>query len=107
MLAYCLASAAFEVECDWREQAVFVLVCRTVDGNRPPGYYMHEGHRVRVHLFEALAKTHLIDRPTSDRLHAVSRAWGPGAMKAQLAAFSEVLAERFEDLVTKYDLVFS
>jgi hypothetical protein len=44
----------YEVEIDCREGAVFLLVCRSIDGRRPPGYYMHDGRRTRAHLADVL-----------------------------------------------------
>lgn len=50
-----------EVELDWRDVGVFVLLVHLENGKQPAGYYMHEGKRVRVHIEDVLG------RPPVDR----------------------------------------
>lgn len=102
VLVYSLPDATFEVEYDWREQAVFVLACRSEGGRRPGGYYMDEGQRVRVQLLEALDNAGLADTA----LREATRASGPDAMATQLTTYSSVLAGRLDDLIERYDRVF-
>lgn len=105
-LVYVLPKATVEVEYDWREQAVFVLMCRTIDGARPGGYYMLGGQRVRVHLLQALEGTGLADEAVRASLRSATRRSGLAAMAEELARFSVVLAERFDAVVGRYDRVF-
>jgi hypothetical protein len=41
---------AIEVEIDWREFDVFLLVVRLDNGALPNGYYVADGRRCRIHL---------------------------------------------------------
>lgn len=51
LLAYLFPDPFLEVELDWREGAVFVLVGAPVNGRRPEGYYVSpRGDTVRWHL---------------------------------------------------------
>lgn len=45
---------AIELELDWRELDVFVLVTALSDGKLPGGYYVSEGRRCRIHLENVL-----------------------------------------------------
>ncbi|MBC6458888.1 hypothetical protein [Actinomadura sp. HBU206391] len=54
VLAYVRPEITLELELDWREETAFMLVCRTVGGRPPPGYYRHDGRLMRMHLAEAL-----------------------------------------------------
>ena len=46
IVPYVLGPLVFEVSIEWREENSSLLVGRTVNGRRPPGYYMHEGRRI-------------------------------------------------------------
>ncbi len=41
---------ALEIEIDWREFDIFVLVVRLENGKMPDGYYVSQGRRCRHHL---------------------------------------------------------
>lgn len=45
---------AIELELDWRELDVFVLVTALSDGKLPGGYYVSEGRKCRIHLEDVL-----------------------------------------------------
>jgi hypothetical protein len=45
-----------EINVLWSDLQLYVLLARTVDGRRPPGYYRHEGRQMRVPLTVALRK---------------------------------------------------
>ena len=106
VLAYVLPRATFEVEYDWHEQAVFLLVCRTIEGARPGGYYMFARQRVRVHLLQALESAGLADEPLRAELRGATRRSGAAAMADQLAVLSAVLAGHFDAVIERYDRVF-
>lgn len=90
-LVYVLDPVTVEVELDWQEAAAFLLIGRTVDGKRPPGYYVHDGKRMRVHLAEVLGSGTDEDRAVAQRLREVTRQSGPDAMRAQIQAYAEAL----------------
>jgi hypothetical protein len=45
-----LTDIALEIEIDWRDFDIFVLVVRLENGNLPSGYYVSEGRPCRYHL---------------------------------------------------------
>ena len=106
ILAYLLTSAAFEVEYDWRERAVFVLACRGDEAARRGGYYTFEGRRARVHLLQALEYARLSDGTLRKKLRAIQRRSGLEAMPSQVEVFATVLEERLDALLDRYDSVF-
>jgi hypothetical protein len=95
VLAKVLPDVFFEVELDWQEQAVFVLVGEPVDGGLPGGYYVDpQGRKVRWHLSAALDRSPDPDvRELAGRLRQVTRRSGPEAMVAQAETFAEVVRE--------------
>jgi len=107
VLAYVLGAITVEVELDWREKRVFVLVCRTVDGGRPPGYYRYDGRLMRVSLFDALnsgGSEH--DKAIARRVWNAARISGPDAMTAKVIQLSAILRE-IDDRIGNYSHLFS
>ena len=79
-----------EVELDWRENAVFVLVGALSNGLVPDGYYVStDGNRTRWHLAEVLESCERRDS-ASELRRAVSAA-DPQEMNDQVEAFAEVM----------------
>lgn len=107
VLAYTVGSITVEVELDWQEWSAFLLLCRTVDGRRPPGYYMHEGKRMRVHLAQVLADGTEQDKAAATRLRNVTRQSGPDAMRAQVQEFSETLRSVVDRFADYHEKLFS
>ncbi len=106
VLAFIDSRATFEVEFDWREQSVFLLVGRTMGGRRPPGYYVHQGKRVRVHLLQALIEIEALDDFAKNQLRRGTRESGAEAMKSQVAMFAEVLRARLSEVLTRIEMLF-
>ena len=89
---YVLGETFVEVELDWREQAVFVLVGWCRDGEVPDGYYVDSrGTVVRHQLGAVLERGQSADRAAAARLHEALRSSGPKAMARQIDAYSDVL----------------
>jgi hypothetical protein len=107
VIAYIDDQATFEVELDWLEGAAFLLVARTIAGHRPPGYYVSEGRRVRVHLIEALRKAGLLDAPMERRLKDVMKDSGEDGMSSQLKVLAAELRNNLEQLLGRIAVVFS
>lgn len=107
VLVYTGGSITIEVELDWQEWAAFLLLCRTVDGRRPPGYYMHEGKRMRVHFTEALADGTDQDRVIARKLRSVARESGPDAMREQVQEFSAALHGVVDQLADYHEKLFA
>lgn len=106
VLAYVGDPITFEVELDWREGAAFLLVCRTVDGQRPPGYYSHHGRRMRVHFVETLDPTRADDQTAASELRGLAGSSGPAAMRAQLRLFASALRPRIDRLRSSFTNLF-
>jgi hypothetical protein len=106
VLAYPIGTITVEVELDWRERCAFVLVCRTVDRRRPPGYYMHDGRRMRVHLAQALDGGDEQDRAAARLLRSATSGSGPEAMATQLHSSSSILRERIGKLENRFEELF-
>lgn len=100
VLAYLLPAIFFEVEFDWREAAVFLLVGRTIEGRRrPKGYYVDEsGRQVRWHLVAVLDRDGPAYRAVATDLRQVARGSGPDAMAAQIDRFATALRDVLADL---------
>lgn len=107
VLAFVVGSITIEVELDWQARCAFVLICRTVDGGRPPGYYMHDGRRMRVQFAEALDRGNENDRAAARRVRSVTRKSGPEAMSAQLRETSAILRGQGAELESYYAELFT
>ena len=107
VLAYTVGSITIEVELDWREGAVFVLVCRTVNGRRPPGYYMHDGRRMRVQLTDVLDGGNEQDRAAARRLRDVVHRSGADAMRAQVLEYSAVMRGESDRIGSWHERLFA
>lgn len=105
--AYVGERLTIEVELDWREGSAFILICRTVRGGRPPGYYVHEGQRVRLHLAEALQR--FGDRYAADitALRAATSRTGPDAMIEQVGLGADVLRRSYSDIRDRLDVLMT
>jgi hypothetical protein len=106
VLAYVGEALTFELELDWRDQAAFLLVCRTVNGRRPPGYYVHEGRRMRVHLAEALVLTRAADPAAVAELRAATGRSGFAGMESQVRLSASLLRRSLDQLQAGHAAVF-
>jgi hypothetical protein len=107
VLAYVGERETFELELDWHEQAAFLLVCLTVDGRRPPGYYVHEGRRVRLQLVEALTLANATDAAgTAAELRAATRRSGVAAMEEQVRLAASALRSSLDKLLDARSALF-
>lgn len=66
-VAFLGETIGIELELDFRDMGVFVLVVRLENGNLPGGYYVSEGKKVRLHLekFIDVPRHQKRDRPKS------------------------------------------
>ncbi len=53
-ISYLTSDIAIEVELDWRDLDVFVLVTKLENGKLPSGYYISNEKRCRMHLEKVL-----------------------------------------------------
>jgi hypothetical protein len=106
VVAYVLDPLTIELELDWRDLIVTLLLCRTVDRGRPPGYYFHEGRPMRVHLALALDGGNQDDRSIAARLRKAVGKSGPEAMENQVREFSAAIRSIVERLPEFRDCLF-
>ncbi len=55
-IVYPLEPVGIELEIDWREYGIFLLVVRLHNGKMPEGYYESDGREGRVHLLNIAKK---------------------------------------------------
>jgi hypothetical protein len=55
-VSYLSKEIGIEIELDWRDLDVFVLITKLDGGRLPKGYYVFNGETCRVHLEEVLQK---------------------------------------------------
>ena len=97
LLSYVVGDVFVEIELDWRESAVFILVGEAVDGHRPSGYYVDgAGRRVRWHLSAALQEGDYAEQVRN--LTAVTKRSGRQAMLDQIDAQSVSLRTALPEL---------
>lgn len=97
LVSYVLRDVFVEIEMDWRESAVFILVGETVDGQRPSGYYVDRvGRHARWHLGAALKEGDFAEQARTFK--AVTKRSGPQAMLEQLGAYSVTLRMALPEL---------
>ena len=106
-LTYRGPELSFELELDWREQTAFLLVCRTVDGHLPGGYYSDQGRRVRLHLADALSSTGVLTKADAASFRETQRVRGAAGMRAQIDMFATKLRASLDALLEQSDAIFS
>jgi hypothetical protein len=57
VIAYVFDELVIEVSVDWRDLVATYFVARSVNGQRPPGYLVHDGVRMRYRLSELLPRS--------------------------------------------------
>ncbi len=86
-----------ELELDWQESALFVLVGGLVNGETPSGYYMDAtGRRARWHLGAVLKEGGHYDRV--EKLRLLTAKSGAQAMVDQIEGFAAELALSLHEL---------
>jgi hypothetical protein len=53
-ISYLSKEIGIEIELDWRDFDVFILIAKLEGGKLPKGYYVFRGEKCRVHLEEVL-----------------------------------------------------
>ena len=55
-VSYLSKEIGIEIELDWRDLDVFILITKLDEGKLPKGYYVSNGKTCRIHLEEVLQK---------------------------------------------------
>lgn len=112
-LTLMLSEIALEIEVDWRDFDIFVLVVRLEKGKMPSGYYVSQGRPCRYHLQKIIADQNW--KVDQESLSMISP--GKKGKKQDTKRTEEGLLERFrvykkvldgcvENLVKKGEAVF-
>ena len=104
---------ALEVELDWREAGVFLLVVRLENGNPPGGYYISGGKPCRYHLLQVIEDQKFDVDPnlvsevrTAIREQGKNRNKVPESMDAQVTALAKVLKACISQLLQAQEEIF-
>ena len=95
-----------EVELDWREGAVFTLVCRATQSRQTPGYYTDQGRRVRIHLGEALSIAVPEDHLQVEELRKAMAKSGLQVMSEQIEGQARALEGHLDELLRRVPDLF-
>jgi len=60
-ISYLADEIAIEIELDWRDLDVFVLITKLENGRLPSGYYVSNGKKCRIHLEKVLREVLKVD----------------------------------------------
>ena len=118
-IAYVLNDLTFELHLDWRDMVATLMVGRTMGGQRPPGYLVHLGVRVRYHLRDLLPVTARASSPDAApaaghrrtaRAKAAARSMDSSEladrMNEQIAVMAATLAKSFDEVCANARLGF-
>lgn len=104
---------ALEVELDWWEAGVFLLVVRLENGNLPGGYYISAGKPCRYHLLQVIEDQKFDVDPNlvsearnAIREQAKSRNNATDSMDAQVTAYAKVLKACISQLLQAQEEIF-
>lgn len=112
-LTLMLTNIALEIEIDWRESDIFVLVVRLENGTLPSGYYVSEGRPCRYHLQKIVSERNwsvdqealaLISPGKKDKRQNNKRS--EDGMLERFSAYKRVLDSCVDKLVTEEDMIF-
>ena len=103
---------AIELELDWREWDVFVLIVRLENGKPPTGYYVSDGKSCRYHLQKVISmRKWNIDKlilnsffpdPSKKRPKP-----SPELLQERITFYKQLLIACLESLIKENDRIFS
>ena len=86
-----LTKIALEIEIDWRDFDVFLLIVKLENGDLPSGYYVSKGLPCRYHIQKVISDRHwIVDR---EALVAISP--GKKRRRQNYQHSEEVILDRF------------
>jgi hypothetical protein len=97
-LLYRRGKLGIEIEFDWREKQVYVLIVNMEHGEPPPGY-MSGGRRIRAHLQRVIP-----DKEWKDGLP--SRTRRPPSMEDQIRTYKRMISAHMRDIVAEAERLF-
>jgi len=97
---------AIELEIDWRESDVFLLIVRLEGGNLPKGYYVSGGKRTRVHLLTIIErKSWPVDQSLISQIRS-HRGRSASELTSKVEAYSKLLRFCLAQLLAAGDTLF-
>ena len=101
---------SLELEFDWRENAIFLLVVRLENGNRPNRYYASNGVKCRIHIQEMIARQRWsVDESAISKItttNAKSGRLSDDSLLILLQAYSALLISVLDSLVEAQHSLF-
>lgn len=113
-LTLMLSNVALEIEIDWRDFDIFVLVVRLENGNLPSGYYVSEGRPCRYHLQTVIRdRKWIVDQEALATLSPGKKGQRQNNKRSEevmlnrFYAYKKVLDGCVEELVKEGDTIFA
>jgi hypothetical protein len=114
-ISYLADNIGIDVELDWRDMWVFVLIVRLESGKLPNGYYVSEtdGKICRIHLQKALYnlgyRDEQINAERCYKKQKKKKQKSPSVegMQAQLESDSNLLKKTIDLIVSKQESIFT
>lgn len=97
---------AIELEIDWREVDVFLLIVQLEAGKLPKGYYVSNGKKCRVHLLTLVQEKKwavdqaIISQIRSQQAHSVNE------LIPKIEAYSELLYSCLTEILAEGEALF-
>ena len=108
-----MENIGIEIEIDWRDFDVFVLVVRLEDGNIPGGYYVSDGKPCRYHIQKVISDRNWeVDKEAFAKISAGKKGKRQSGMNSEVmmldrvSAYKQVIESCVEQLVEERDNIF-
>ena len=105
---------ALEIEIDWRDVKIFVLVVRLENGKLPSGYYVSEGRPCRYHLQTVISdrkwnvdRTALETVTKGKKMKSGRKDEAEDELLESFTAYKKVIDSCLEKFVAEEELLFS
>lgn len=107
-IAICSNDLGVEIEIDWIETDVFVLLVALVDGRYPAGYYVSEGKKCRVHLEKFLSKCCKVGNLKVNEIHYSlnRRKDNDNRIEAKINYYLDILQKHIPDILKYSSMIF-
>ena len=112
-IALALTKIALEIEIDWRDFDIFLLVVRLENGAPPEGYYVSQGRPCRYHLQKVISdRKWIVDQKAfaeisrGNKGKKQSHKCSEDMLLDWFAAYKKVLDSCVEKLVAEEDMIF-
>lgn len=93
-----------ELELDWREFEMFILIVRLENNNLPNGYYVSNGQKCRIHLANMVREQHWAVLRSSN--NKVQRNKTTDFFQSSILAAKSLLIEHLPKIMSKGDAIF-